>query len=541
MKQSLQTINTGPSGKSRINGQLVFITITGCLLSLSFASAQSPAPASTPGAVILTPPAPHTPQIHGPKIFGVRPAAPFLYAIPATGDRPMQFAVAHLPMGLQVDSATGQITGVIPTPGAYDLTLQAKNALGSTQKNFRIVAGNTIALTPPMGWNSWNCFHADFDQQKILETAQAMVKSGLSQHGWVYINIDDTWQGLRGGPFNAIQPDPKKIPDIKALSDQIHALGLKFGIYSTPWITSYARHAGGTSQNPQGTWDASTMTKGTRNKKSFPYMIGPYHFYTNDAKQWAAWNVDYLKFDWAPVELPETQEMDQALRASGRDIVYSLSNNATESLFNDGIAAISKIANSWRIGHDISDNWKSLKSHAFGNDQWAQYAGPGHWNDPDMFEVGANGGGAPKKLTPDEQYLHVSAWCLECAPLLLGCDLNHLDPFTIGLLTNDEVLDIDQDTLGKQGMAVSTQPADNSGDLEVYAKPLADGTWAVGLFNLSAAPAEVTAKWSDLKGVTGPQKVRDLWRQKDIGQFSDSFNAKVPSHGVVLIKVSPAT
>jgi alpha-galactosidase len=231
--------------------------------------------------------------------------------------------------------------------------------------------------------------------------------------------------------------------------------------------------------------------------------------------------------------------MAQALRASGRDIVFSLSNNASNSLFQV-IGGVSPWANSWRISGDISDNWASLKSHGFYNDKWAPFSRPGHWNDPDMFEVGTNGGGKPKRLTADEQYTHVSLWCLLSAPLLLGCDLAHLDKFTLGLLTNDEVLDVNQDTLGKQATCVSKQPGDKTGDLEVFAKPLDDGTWAVGLFNLSSSAATVQVNWSDLTGVTGSQLVRDLWRQKDLGTFGEHYSATVASHGVVLLKVSRA-
>jgi alpha-galactosidase len=197
------------------------------------------------------------------------------------------------------------------------------------------------------------------------------------------------------------------------------------------------------------------------------------------------------------------------------------------------------VANCWRTGNDINDSWPSLKGHAFGNDKWAPFQRPGHWNDPDMFEVGANGGGTPKKLTPDEQYTHVSMWCLLSAPLLLGCDLAHLDPFTLGLLTNDEVLDVDQDTLGHQATCLAKTPGDKTGDLQVYGKPLDDGSWAVGLFNLSAAPATVKVSWSDLKNVSGSQKVRDLWRQRDLGSFPDGYAATVASHGVILVKISP--
>lgn len=282
---------------------------------------------SASAAEIRTPLPPPTPHINGPAIFGVRPKHPFLYHIPVSGNRPMEFSAASLPTGLAIDSHSGEITGKLPNKGKYEVTLRAHNALGTDQKKFEIVVGETIALTPPMGWNSWNHYHSGITQAIVLKNARAMAASGLINYGWTYINVDDTWQGERGGPFHALQGN-KKFPDIKKMCDQIHALGLKFGIYSTPWTTSYADHAGGSSENPQGTWTKPTVSKkGRINNKTLPWAIGKYHFTTNDADQWAAWGVDYLKYDWNPIELPATREIYDALRNSGRDVVLSLSNN----------------------------------------------------------------------------------------------------------------------------------------------------------------------------------------------------------------------
>ncbi len=484
-------------------------------------------------AVILTPKPGPQPRINGPRVFGVRPGSPFLYTIPATGTRPMAFSVEGLPPGLHIDAGTGRITGVLPQKGEHVVTLRAKNALGTAQKKFRIVVGEEIALTPPMGWNSYNAWGTDVDSEKVLRSARALVKYGLDQHGWTYINMDDGWQGHRGGPLNAVQPDPQRFPDMKAMCDEIHGMGLKVGLYHTPWVTSYGGRVGGSSENAQGTWDAATMTQGPKNSKTLPFAIGQYHFAANDAKQWAAWGIDYLKYDWAPNELPETKEMYDALRANGRDVVLSLSNNTTNSLFAV-IPDVSKYANCWRIGGDINDSWGSIQGHGFGNDQWAPFARPGHWNDPDMFEVGANGGGSPKHLTPDEQYTHVSQWCLLSAPLLLGCDLEHMDDFTLGLLTNDEVLDVDQDPLGKQATRVAGQ-----GELIVYAKPMEDGSRVVGLFNTGLLEAPISVTWGEL-GIAGRQTVRDLWRQKALGVFVNKFAAPVAPHGVLLLRITPA-
>jgi len=492
------------------------------------------------------------PRINGPSIFGVRPGAPVLYRIPATGERPMQFSARGLPAGLRLDAASGQITGVLVRPGRYRVKLRAANGRGSNERAFRIVVGETIALTPPLGWNSWNCWGSKVDADKALRSARAMAASGLINHGWTYVNIDDAWQGKRGGPFNAIQGN-EKFPDMQALCDSVHALGLKIGIYSTPWVTSYADHIGGSAENPEGAWSPPTVPKrGHVNKKMLPWAIGKYHFTTNDAAQWAAWGVDYLKYDWNPNEPPETREMYDALRCSGRDVVFSLSNNAPFT----NAPALSKLANCWRTTGDIRDNWDSMSRKGFGEDKWEPFAGPGHWNDPDMLVVGRVGWGNPHPthLTPDEQYTHVTLWCLLSAPLLLGCDLDQLDDFTLNLLTNDEVLAVNQDALGKQALCIA-----RDGDRRVYAKDLEDGSKAVGLFNLGAEPARVTVRWSDLKlsanpaprglwqekmfhaaptGCTTGLRARDLWRQKDLGQFQGEFYMTVAPHGAEMVRVS---
>jgi alpha-galactosidase len=481
-------------------------------------------------ADIRTPRPSPQPRINGPSVFGVRPGSPFLYRIPATGDRPLKFSARALPRGLKLDPVTGQITGSLKAAGQHVVLLRARNDSGSTEKQFRIIVGDTIALTPPMGWSSWNCWGSRVDADKVLRSARAMAASGLLEHGWTLINIDDAWQGERGGPFHAIQGNAK-FPDMKNLCDQIHELGLKAGIYSTPWVTSYAGYIGGSAENPEGAWSKPTIPKrGNVNKKILPWAIARYSFARNDAKQWAAWGIDYLKYDWNPNELPETAEMDAALRASRRDVIFSLSNNTPYT----NAPELSKIANCWRTSGDIRDTWESMSRKGFGEDKWARLAGPGHWNDPDMLVVGYVGWGQPHPthLTPDEQYTHITVWCLLAAPLLLGCDLEKLDDFTLNLLTNDEVLSVDQDPLGEQAVCVCKQDP-----LRIYAKDLEDGSKAVGLFNLAATNFVATVKWADLN-LSGRLAVRDLWRQKDLGKFANSFQTTVAPHGAELVRIS---
>lgn len=515
--------------------------LTGCVLMMNVtgilqaAQSQSDSQENTTPE-IRTPKPPASPRINGPSIFGVRPGHPFLYQIPATGIRPMTFSADDLPTGLQVNSENGLITGVLKNAGEHTMMLKARNALGASEKSFKIVVGETIALTPPLGWNSWNCWGPMVDGDKVLRSAKAMVSSGLVQHGWSYINIDDAWQGVRGGEFNGIQGN-EKFADMKGLCDAIHSLGLKVGIYSTPWVTSYAEYIGGSAENPEGTWDKPSIPKrGNVNKKILPWAIGKYSFAVNDANQWAAWGIDYLKYDWNPNEEPETREMYEALRASGRDIILSLSNSMPFA----NAPVLSKIANCWRTTGDIRDNWQSMSSKGFGQDKWAPYQSPGHWNDPDMLVVGfvgGWGGRAPKPsgLTYDEQYTHITLWCMVSSPLLIGCDMERMDEFTLNLLSNDEVLAVNQDALGRQGTCIAKSGPDDT--LRVYAKELEDGTKAVGLFNLGDQTAEVTVKWSDLKR-SGSLKVRDLWRQKDLGRFESQFTMSVAPHGAELVKVS---
>ena len=472
-------------------------------------------------AVILTPPTSATPRINGARVFGVRPGAPFLFTIAATGARPMTFAVDHLPEGLTFDAATGQIGGSIAKTGTYCATLHARNAAGTAKRDLRIVVGEQIALSPPMGWSSWNYWGPNIDQSKALRAARALVASGLINHGFTYINIDDGWQAPRGGLFNALQGNAR-FPDMKAMCDEIHSLGLKVGIYSTPWTTSFAGYPGGSSDDPKGKWQ-SERKWGT---------FGKYSFMANDARQWAAWGTDYLKCDWWPPDPDHAKEVASALRACGRDIVFSLSCNAPFKY----APSYPGVVQLWRTTTDIDDTWQLLSGIAFSQDRWAPFGGPGHWIDPDYIAVGVVSmlrSPHPTRLTPDEQYLQMSMWCLLSAPLILGCDLEKLDAFTLNLLTNDEVLDIDQDPLGRPARRVS-----RNGYLEVWAKPLESGALAVGLFNRGRESAIIHATWEQL-GLKGKQMVRDLWQQQNLGVFADRFRASVNPHGAVLVRISP--
>ena len=494
----------------------------------------------------LTPSPPDAPRINGPAVFGVRPGSWFLFSIPATGIRPLTFAAENLPSGLKLDPASGLITGLLSMPGEFRVVLRATNAAGSAKKVLRIIAGARIALTPPMGWNSWTCWGASVDQDKVLAAAKAMVARGLSDHGWAYINIDDTWQGVRGGPFNAIQPNAK-FPDMAGLAARIHAMGLKFGLYSTPWRGSYEGHVGSSADNEAGAYDWIVSGDHTPNfrigrdevrwnqVKRGNWKLGRFSFAGRDAAQWGRWGIDYLKYDWFPNDVPHVEEMAQALRRTGRDIIFSLSNTAPYDLAPEW----ARLANAWRTTGDIRDTWKRVSELGFSQDRWAAYAGPGQWNDPDMLVVGLVGWGPrlhASSLTPDEQYSHVSLWCLLSAPLIIGCDMDRLDDFTLGLLTNDEVLAIDQDPLGRQATQIA-----NDGDKVVYSKTLEDSSFAIGLFNRGSSATSIGVRWGpwgDLTTAQGALRVRDLWRQKDLGTFDGRFETVVAPHGVELVRLT---
>jgi len=561
-------------------GTLLVLGAAGASAAQEAKATETPAPPVVPdyAASILTPPAPDTPRITGARVFGVRPGNPFLYFVTATGKRPMTFGAENLPEGLLLDNVRGRISGKIAAPGTYKVTLTAKNELGKVSRDFRIVCGDRLALTPPLGWNSWNAGGPFISAEKVMANAKAMVDSGLIHHGWHYINIDDAWQGKRGGKLNAIQGN-EKFPDMKKLADDVHGMGLKIGIYSTPWQVSYAGYVGGSSDNEDGKWerkeipDPKDPTKKIRDR-SLNSRHGKYSFAWADARQWAEWGFDYLKYDWNPAstkdratpfnDMDYLREMSDALRYSGRDIVYSYSNSAPFSHVDE----MAVYTNAWRNTGDIRDTWHSMSTKGFDKDKWAPFAGPGHWNDPDMLVLGLVGWEGNLKntqLTPDEQYVHISLWSLVASPMLIGCDMTKLDPFTISLLTNDEVLAVNQDPLGEQAISISrVENPDDAGDevqmlpprregeaareqrtpkgLEVIAKRMEDGSKAVGLFNRSQKAAKVTLKWDDLKKIDpkfagGKWRVRDLWRQKDLGVFEGELGADVNPHGVVLVQM----
>jgi hypothetical protein len=459
---------------------------------------------------ILTPAVKKEPKINGAKVFGVRPWSPFLFKVAATGEAPLKYYAKDLPEGLTIDSTNGLITGALKKKGEYLVNLTVTNVSGTATRKLKIVCGNTLSLTPPLGWNSWNCWGLSVSDEKIRQSAEAMKSSGLIDHGWTYINIDDGWEYMHDKDGKILTNS--KFPNMYALCAYVHSLGLKIGIYSSP------------------------------GPKTCGGYEGSYSFEEKDAEAYAAWGIDYLKYDWcsygniapnptkAQLKTPY-QVMKKAIRKVNRDIHYSLCQYGMGKVWEWGAGVD---GNSWRTTGDIEDTWESLSGIGFSQGKCSPFSAPGRWNDPDMLVVGWVGWGPAlhyTRLTPGEQYTHISLWSLLSAPLLIGCDLSQLDAFTLNLLTNDEVIAVNQDPLGKQ----ATQAKANE-SYEIWVKDLEDGSKAVGLFNLTEQPLNVPVDLKDLK-LKGRWNIRDLWRQTDLGAVEQHFEMNVLPHGVMLIKV----
>jgi alpha-galactosidase len=461
---------------------------------------------------LQTPPESPKPRINGAMVLGARPGSPVYYRLAATGRPPMQLSVAALPKGLHFDAKSGVLSGSIGRRGTYAVQLKASNALGQATRRLTIKVGDELALTPPMGWNSWNAYGLTVDAAKVRAVADAMVTSGLAAHGWTYVNIDDGWESATRDPQGVIHSNAK-FPDMKSMSDYLHQRGLRFGIYSSPGPETCGKFLGSLGHERQ------------------------------DADVWASWGVDYLKYDLCSYELTMPKEptvadhqkpyrlMHDALAAQRRDIVFSLCQYGGKEVWKWGPEVG---GNLWRTTGDIEDSWRVVREIIDSQHTSAPYAGPGHWNDPDMLVVGEVGWGGdlhPSKVTPDEQYTHISLWSLLAAPLLLGNEMTHLDPFTLNLLTNDEVIAIDQDPLGHAAQRVYHQD-----DWDIWVRDLADRRRAVGIFNLGGAFRRLPMRGL-VPALTAGVPLRDVWRQQNLGPMPADFEVALPEHGVLLLTV----
>jgi len=359
-----------------------------------------------------------------------------------------------------------------------------------------LAQGEGLARTPPMGWNSWNHFECKVTATDVRSAADAIVANGMKAAGYIYVNIDDCWQGKRDEK-GVLHPN-EKFPDMKGLADYVHSKGLKVGIYSSPGPKTCAGFEGSFGHEEQ------------------------------DARMYGEWGIDYLKYDYCSfqgdvdAQIAAYRKMHDGLLKTGRPIVFSLCQYGMDRVWawGPGVGG-----NLWRTTEDISDDYVSMAYIGFGQEGLDRFAGPGHWNDPDMLEIG-NG-----KMNHDEYLTHMSLWCMLAAPLLAGNDLSKMTAETLDILTNPEVVAVDQDQAGIQGYPVAQE-----GPLEVWVKPLWDGGKAVGLFNRGESAMPVTAHFRDI-GIGDQASVRDLWAKRDLGVVRDRFTAVVPKHGVVLVKV----
>ena len=500
-------------------------------LTLLAALALTSAAARSDAQPILTPKAAPQPKINGPEVYGARPGRPFLYRIPATGERPVRFSAPGLPKELKLDAATGIISGATPAKrGEYRVTLSAANAKGKAAKRFRIVVGDTLALTPPMGWNDWYTHYDRISDRLMRQAADAMLASGMADFGYQYVNIDDCWMVKPGSTVAELSGDARtadgtirpnaRFPDMRALAAYIHAKGLKAGIYTSPGPLTCAR------------FEAS------------------YRHEERDARTFAEWGFDFLKYDlcsYRSIDNRNTVEADRKpyelmgsiLGKLNRDVVFNLCQYGRSEVWKWGGEVG---GNSWRttgdLGFEKSTRLPGFYSIAFKNAAAWEYAAPGRWNDPDYILIGTVGNAfnmsaPPVKvaLTAEEQYSYMSMWALMASPLFYSGDMGSLDEFTLNVLCNAEVIDVDQDALGKQARTVR-----RTEDELILAKPMADGSIAVGLFNLGDTEREVGVSWQDL-GIEGRRRARDVWRQKDAGTAAGEYKALVLRHGVVLLRL----
>lgn len=515
-----------------MNGYTFLSRITACIFFLmSFVNVYGQTN-STESYEILTPKPGPQPRLNNPLVYGARPGHPFIFRIPCQGDRPIHFTIKNLPSTLQLDEATGIITGTVPVKGDYNMVIMAKNKYGRNSKHFKLIAGDTLSLTPSMGWNDWYAYYDRITDKDVRKAADILVSSGMADVGYAYVNIDDCWANRKkgtGGYDNAdngrkgeerdahgnILPN-SYFPDMKKLTGYIHAKGLKAGIYSSPGPYT----CGG--------------------------YVGSYQHEAQDAKQFADWGFDFLKYDWCSYGKIAGKNPDLAaykkpyllmgdlLKHQDRDILLNLCQYGMGNVWEWGAEVGGQ---SWRTSGDLGFSLNKIFDVAIKNAGHRQYSKPGSWNDPDYIQIGyignANKEGIAEetKMPPNMQYAYMSLWCLMAAPLFYSGDMEHLDEFTLNILCNPEVIAVDQDPLGKCGKVIM-----HNDSTFLMVKNMADGSKSLGLFNRNKNPMEVTVTWNELQ-ISGAQKLRDLWREKEIGIYRHSFKTTVPAQGVVLISI----
>jgi alpha-galactosidase len=464
----------------------------------------------------------HSPVINPPSVVGNYPNTPFLFAIPTQGMRPIKWTAEGLPLGLELDASTGIISGIAVESGEFTVKLSATNTYGTSGSTLIIKIGDLLALTPPMGWNSWNTFTDQLCDSLVRQIADSIVSTGMRDLGYQYVNIDDFWQLVDRDENGNIQINRDKFPHgIEAVADYVHSKGLKLGIYS----------------------DAAGLTCGG--------VAGSYGYEEQDAQAFAEWGIDLLKYDYC--HAPEAKDtavkrytrMARALKSTNRSIVFSVCEWGQREPW---AWAASVDGNYWRTTWDIRNAWNtdiydeqhnSIMQITDINARLAEYASPGHWNDPDMLVVGiydnpkavVNVAGA-MGCTDTEYQAHMSLWCLMASPLLCGNDIRNMNQATKEILLNREIIAVNQDPLGKQAKRIR-----NNGDTEIFVKPMADGSWAVGLLNRNDTENQkIRVSWKEI-GIEGKRKVLDLWAHQNLGIFSEYFEINVKPHQCFVIQL----
>ena len=504
------------------------------------------------------------PQFNGARVIGIRPGLPLVYALAATGERPVVFSAKHLPAGLDLHGDTGIITGMLMKPGEYKLKVTAKNSAGNAETEIKIVCGDALALTPPLGWNSYDAFGDSVTEAETRANA-AWMQAHLQPLGWDTIVVDFRWYdpqptgddsllnktrvgaALAADEFGRLLPAPNRFPSatnglgFKPLADQLHSMGLKFGIHVMRGVPRQAVLA----NTPLLGGQFTAADAGDANDKCpwCPDMFGAransaaQAWYDSCAQLWAAWGVDYIKVDdlSEPYHAAEIEMIHRAIAKVHHAIVFSTSPGPTATSHAGHIAAN---ANLWRISGDFWDRWPKLNEQFDLLAQWSGAGGPGHWPDADMIPLGqiairSKLGGNPHwtHFTRDEQRTLISLWSLAPSPLMLGMNLPDNDDWTTALLTNPEVIAVNQDAPGKPARRVFRAGS----AAEMWVRELAGGVRVVGWFNRTGQAITAECNWRDA-GFAARPRVRDLWLRQNLPR-SEKFSAEIPPHGCVLLRV----
>lgn len=486
------------------------------------------------------------PKINGPRLYGARPGKEFLYTIPASGARPMTFEVMNLPKGVKFNKRNGVISGVIKKTGEYAIELVALNEFGKVSKSFTLVIGDKLALTPPMGWSSWYSFGRNVTLDKVIRSAEIIKEKGLQNYGWSVIEIDDPWTnqpdkndsvwyqlqsgekaiyGYYEGPDNLLERQGQMrnskgellpntfFTNIKKFPTIMHEMGFKAGIYSSPGPLTCAG------------------------------VAGSYGYELVDAKFFADNGFDYLKYDWCSYGsfaksntkeelIKPYRKMSEALQLQKRDIIHALCQYGMGNVWEWGGESGGQL---WRTGDDVHDSWESVRNAFKKLSDKSAFVKPGNWNDPDILQIGAvgaqsSGKAGMNRLTFEEQKTVMSMWCMLSAPLLIGANMEQLDDATLSLLTNEEIIAINQDALGKSASLITTLDT-----IEVWKKQLEDGSFAFGLLNLSNESTTVKIPFSAVE-LQGRNRIRNLWKKEDLGVLENEFEITIPAHGIVMLQ-----